>query len=126
MEFPKNAKTSFTRWTEVMNKYNHKSRTPSPPRAIIACRPGQSYLYLEVYISLSLCPRILPLPKITYLMGLWGLTPLSTIIQLYRGGQFYWWKKQECLEKTYDLPQVTDKLNHIMLYRPSGIRTHNR
>jgi hypothetical protein len=35
-------------------------------------------------------------------------------IKVYCGREFYWWRKSEYPEKTTDLPQVSDKLYHII------------
>jgi len=57
------------------------------------------------------------------------ISQLSDYTDLYRSGQFYWWRKSEYPVKTTDLSQITYKLYHIKLYQVhlsmSEIRTHN-
>ena len=62
-------------------------------------RTNLQYIILFIIQSISLGGMVL-------------LMPLSTILQLHRSGQFYWWRKLEYLEKNTDLTQFTDQGIH--------------
>ena len=87
---------------------------------------GQSTMRKILLAFLSLFWKYLVM-AVKMVCGLFYLTSLSIIFRLYRGGQFYWWRKQENPEKTTDLSR--DKLYHIMLYwvhlAMNGVGTHH-
>ena len=60
-------------------------------------------------------------------LGLWCLTSLSTIFQIYCGSQFYWWRKSEYLEKTTDQSHWLTLSHNILSRTPrlGGVQTHN-
>jgi hypothetical protein len=83
-------------------------------------------LYVYIFIG-----HILITDLICFVFVWWCLTPLSTIFQLYRGGQFYGWKKLDDPEKTtnqsVDVLHPSQELRHVFTltgYIPSQELPH--
>jgi hypothetical protein len=102
-----------------------------PTNLLYRCNDGtQSHRFITLFHAIVKVALYISYKAITMfisLLGLWCIMPLSPILQLYRDGQFYWWRKSEYPENT-DLPQVTKTLSHNVVSsipRLSRIPTRN-
>ena len=64
---------------------------------------------------LSSNDNVCPSDFVGILWDLGTMTSNATFNNLYRSGQFYWWRKHEYQDKITDLLHVTDKLYHKKL-----------
>jgi hypothetical protein len=83
----------------------------APQLVVVLCYwpPVNFYSCFNIHLIWKFCD-----PSNSYCLkgltlGIWCLTPLSTIFELHCSGQLNWWRKLQYFEKTIDLMKVTDK-----------------
>jgi hypothetical protein len=109
---------------------NHRpvaSHTPYSSVTFIPCWPPKFKQYQDRNICFQQYHRLTSSIITIWRFVWWCLTPLSTIFQLYRGGQFYCWRKPEYHRPVANLSHWQTWSHNVASSAPAlgGIRTHN-
>ena len=99
--------SSSTTYHRVCNKSNTTGATCGAETANISGAPEFTPVFRWVRVARSLIFRV----TFCFIVCLF-----STIFQLYRGGQFYWWRQPEDPGNPIDLSKVPDKRYQKMFY----------